>query len=174
MKLTIAAEDLGLTDEETTVFRIGKHDYRLAPLRFATVKRSFPFLDSFMKLDRKDPMIMFDAVTSILIVVALGISQTRKEAIRFAEETGGEAAATALDARLAKLPLAIPASDDGPAKSAAEVLAERLEEEIFPDEVEAIHDKVFDLIARSGLRLGETAPAEGEAAAGAGTETSTV
>lgn len=163
-KLTITAEDLGLTDEETTVFRIGKHDYRLAPMRFATVKRAFPALEGFMGMDRTSPTIMFDAVSSIMGVIALGIIQTRREAVRYAEETQGEAAAAAVDERLAKLP---EAKGD---RAAFQILADELEEDIFPAEVEAIHDAVFLLIARSGMNLGG---AEGTAPAGAAPDPST-
>lgn len=167
-KLTITAEDLGLTDEETTVFRIGKHDYRLAPMRFATVKRAFPALEGFMGLDRTNPTIMFDAVSSIMGVIALGIIQTRREAIRYAEETSGAEAAAAVDERLAKLPEA-----QGE-RAAFQVLADELEEDIYPAEVEAIHDAVFMLIARSGMNLGGAeGPAPEAEAPDPSTETST-
>jgi len=158
------------------VFRIGGVDRKIRPLNFHWMDNAWPALQQIMneappperpadddtaalaawqvEVDEYNRVMFGQSIDAILHVVAEGLDQERELTMIEAEELG--------------TPIT-PTPPPAPTK-------ERLRKLLRPDEMQLVHEPIFELLRESGMRTGSGEPkpaGETEAAADASTVTST-
>lgn len=135
-------------------FKIGGKDRVIRPLNFHWMEAAWPALQSLLnqpepKSEEERQRLLNDTfgetITAILKVVEQGLDQERELTIIEAEEKGEP---------LDTMPPPAPTLD-------------RLRKLLKPDEVQHLHEPIFDLLRESGMRVGETAPVGAVEPAGA-------
>jgi hypothetical protein len=138
-KKLVEATDLGLSEDDMTVFVIGKREYALSPLKFAAVEQVWPLMDDFGGLDRASPEAAIKSVNIILQIVTIGSAQDARIARRIASENGQEI-------------------------DLIDVTVDDLKDELAPNQMDGINEQLIALLAKSGMQpdVGEKAAGEGE------------
>lgn len=139
-------------------FVIGGKDRVIRPLNFHWMEAAWPALQSILNqpepaTEEERQRLLNDTfgetITAILKVVEQGLDQERELTIIEAEDKGEP---------LEVMPPPAPTLD-------------RLRKVLRPDEVERLHEPIFDLLRESGMQLGEKAPVGDKEAAGADAST---